>query len=97
MNRAAIEARKVGQYLRSLPHWLWIGVKRDPFVWEAQYEGGHDYTEPWTWKMWMIVRPRYWGLVKKLPCGCSRRLGRVVLYRHGCHTSHGRLNPTRFS
>lgn len=77
-------------YLRRVPAWLWLGIRRKPFEWVGVNgdEQDDDYTEPWNYRVWMAVRPRYWGLMKTLPCGCSRRLGRIALYRLGCKT-HG--------
>ena len=87
MNRLSREWKHVVDYLADLPWWLWVGVRRKDFVWEAANQDDpipFDYREPWNKRMWMAVRPHYRGLLKRLPCGCSRRLGRMVLFNMDC-------------
>lgn len=86
--------KELWKFLRPLPWWLKVGLLRKPFVWEACNEGDQDYTEPWNYKTWMAVRPRYYGAMKRLPCGCSRRFGRIVLYAMNCKKHGLRWDPS---
>lgn len=78
--------KNMWKFFRPLPRWLLWGLRRKPFVWGDPPDDG--YVEPFNRDTWMAVRPRYYGLMKRLPCGCSRRLGRVVLFAMGCE-KHG--------
>ena len=80
------EVEYAWKYLSAMPWWLWRGVRRKPFEWVAVNadDGEVDYVEPWNKTVYMAVKPHYMGLLKKLPCGCSRRLGRMVLFNMDC-------------
>lgn len=79
----------VWKYVSAMVRWWLPGlITRKPVEWGATREGEPDYTEPWSWELWSALRPHYYGLMKRLPCGCSRRFGRIVLYSMDCK-KHG--------
>lgn len=66
---------------RFIPAWL---INR-PLEWEDQATGEVEY-EQWNRKAVWRLRPRWWGGLKELDCGCSTRFGRMVLFSMDCET-----------
>lgn len=89
MEKVRNNLRDLWGYLRN---WFWFSgvfiLKKD-VVWVDQSDGS-EIVEHWTRRqMWGPLRPRLWGFMTKLPCGCSRRMGRIALYNMNCEKHSG--------
>lgn len=92
--RAYREAKTIINYLRNWVYLVPRLVVNKPLVWVAQDGSDEEMVEHWPRKeMFQLLRPRYYGLKKELPCGCSRRFGKIILYRWKCE-EHSRLRSS---
>jgi hypothetical protein len=69
--------------------WLWAFLRYLPtYIRNKPVELGHEdgtsHFEQWDRHTLWALRPRWWGLMKNLECGCARRLGRIELYNLDC-------------
>ncbi len=48
-------------------------------------EDGTETVERWPWEdIWHGLRPCYDGMLRRQPCGCTTRLGRVAYISSAC-------------
>ncbi len=78
---------KALRYLRDSAVFWWQWTLNRPIVWVSVNDGSEE-TEQWSRRDRLGLRPNYYGLLKECPCGCKRRLGRIVLYSMDCR-EHG--------
>jgi hypothetical protein len=86
-----VEARILWKWVRD---WCHFGpkylIRNEDVVWEDN-DGTVQSVEVWPRKKkFQILRPRYYGMLRNLECGCSQRrvTRRFVLYKSNCET-HG--------
>lgn len=75
---------------RMLYFLVYLVKSRGYTEWGTEEDG---YTkEYWGRKRIWVLRPRFGGFIKRLPCGCSKRFGKFVYYRYRCVEQHGNFN-----
>lgn len=78
--------------VRSWFVWVWKMIRFLPYLatTKVEWEDANDpnsivETEHWSRRTkFRVLRPRWYGAMKTLDCGCSRRFGRMRLYSMNC-------------